>query len=115
MWQTVAGVSPFAAVAAAAGPPVELLWVGQAVTLGVALVTGWFALRGKRTEVGDSRQARFDARVDAELDDQRALTRQWTELWAEEHRKVLRYESYLLRHGVDPDTGRRVEDAPNGS
>lgn len=88
-------------------PPVELLWVGQAVTLLVALATGWFALRSKKTEIGDSRQARFEQRLDEELDDQRTLTRQWQDAWTVEHQKSLRYESYLIRHGIDLDTGRR--------
>ncbi|MFG3710871.1 hypothetical protein [Micromonospora sp. NPDC047730] len=98
--------------AAAPQSPVELLWVGQAVTLLVALGTGWFALRSKKTEVGDSRQARFEKRLDEELDDQRALTRQWQESWTAEHQKALRYESYLLRHGIDLESGKReVTDA----
>lgn len=93
--------------AAGSQPPVELLWVGQAVTLLVAVATGWFALRSKKTEVTDGRQARFEKRLDDELDDQRTLTRQWQDAWNAEHTKVLRYESYLLRHGIDLDTGRR--------
>ncbi|MFG1872166.1 hypothetical protein [Micromonospora arborensis] len=102
-----------AAEAGGSQPPVELLWVGQAVTLLVAVATGWFALRSKKTEVTDGRQARFEQRLDDELDDQRALTRQWQGAWDAEHAKVLRYESYLLRHGIDLDTGRReVGDAP---
>lgn len=96
------------AVEAAGGqPPVELLWMGQGVTVLVALATGWFALRNKKTEVGDSRQARFEKRLDEELDDQRALTRQWQESWSVEHQKVLRYEAFLIRHGIDLETGRR--------
>ncbi|MFI7608771.1 hypothetical protein ACIBTV_27175 [Micromonospora sp. NPDC049366] len=101
-----------AASAGGSQPPVELLWVGQAVTLLVALVTAWGALRSKKTEVGDSRQARFEQRLDEELDDQRNLTRQWQEAWTAEHEKTLRYERYLLRHGIDLETGRReVPDA----
>ncbi|MBQ1047841.1 hypothetical protein KBX50_05130 [Micromonospora sp. C51] len=122
MWATSA-TTPTHAVVGALGvvlaatadgqPPVELLWFGQGVTLLVALATGWFALRSKKTEVTDGRQARFEQRLDEELDDQRALTRQWQEAWDAEHRKVLRYEAYLIRHGIDPDTGRReVGDAP---
>ncbi|MGC4886715.1 hypothetical protein [Micromonospora sp. DT227] len=106
-------IAAVAAEAAGSQPPVELLWVGQAVTLLVALATGWFALRSKKTEVTDGRQARFEQRIDDELDDQRALTRQWQDAWDVEHRKVLRYESYLLRHGIDLDTGQRgTSNAP---
>lgn len=101
LWLIAAGGS------ASSQPPVELLWVGQAVTLLVTLATGWFALRSKSTEVGDSRQARFEKRLDEELDDQRALTRQWQDSWTTEHQKALRYESYLVRHAIDPETGRR--------
>lgn len=94
-------------------PPIELLWVGQAVTLLVALATGWFALRSKKSEIGDSRQARFEKRQDEELDDQRVLTRQWQDAWTAEHAKTLRYESHLIRHGIDLETGRReVTGAP---
>ncbi|GAA3750710.1 hypothetical protein GCM10022379_19080 [Micromonospora maritima] len=99
-----------AAGGASSPPPVELLWVGQGVTLAVALATGWFALRSKRTEVGDNRQARFEKRIDEELDDQRALTRQWQEAWTTEHQQRLRYEGYLIRHGINPETGRREAD-----
>lgn len=122
MWPAITGLPPASlsraiawaaqtAEAAAQQPPVELLWVGQGVTVLVALAAGWFALRNKKTEVGDSRQARFEKRLDEELDDQRSLTKQWQDAWTEEHRKVLRYESYLVRHGVDLETGRR-EVAP---
>lgn len=114
MWSTLllppiftAGQLLAAAEAASGQPPVELLYIGQAVTLLVALSSGWFALRGKKTEVVDTRQARFEQRQDEELDDQRTLTRQWQESWSAEHAKVLRYESYLVRHGLDPETGRR--------
>lgn len=106
-------IAAAAAEAAGSPPPVELLWVGQAVTLLVAVTTGWFALRSKKTEVTDGRQARFEQRLDEELDDQRALTRQWQDAWDVEHRKVLRYESFLLRHGIDLDTGQRgASNAP---
>lgn len=100
-------IAAAAAEAGGSNPPVELLWVGQAVTLLVAVATGWFALRSKKTEVTDGRQARFEQRLDDELDDQRTLTRQWQDAWNAEHAKVLRYESYLLRHGIDLETGRR--------
>lgn len=107
MWPAGSFLVIAAAEAAGGQPPVELLWVGQGVTLLVALATGWFALRSKNTEVGDSRQARFEKRLDEELDDQRLLTKQWHEAWAAEHAKALRYEQYLLRHGIDLETGRR--------
>ncbi|MEU7905326.1 hypothetical protein [Actinoplanes sp. NPDC049118] len=98
----------FATTTASGAPPVELLWVTQAVTLAVGLASGWFALRSKRGEVADTRQARFDARVDKDLDD--ALTA----LDATRHelqdalRRAARYEAHLIRHGINPDTGERI-------
>lgn len=112
MWLTVAGVLSIAAEASTGGPPVQLLYITQAVTLGVALVTGWFALRTKRVDVDESRRARFDARVDKELDDALAAVEVYRDKWEKEHHVRLRYEGWLIRAGIDPDTGRRFDEAP---
>lgn len=113
MWPTAAGVVLAAAGAASAGPPVELLWVGQAVTLVGMLVTGWFALRTKRVDADESRRARFDARVDKELDDALAAVEVYRDKLDKEHHLRLRYEGYLIRNGIDPETGRRFPDDPS--
>lgn len=110
MWPTVAGVLLTAADASAGGPPVELLWVGQAVTLVGMLVTGWFALRTKRVDVDESRRARFDARVDKELDDALAESERLRGMHGKEYVLRLRYERLLIRAGIDPETGRRFDD-----
>lgn len=96
--------------AAASGQPVMLLYVGQAITLLVAAVTGWFALRTRRVDVDDARRARFDARVDKELDDALTETARQRALYEAEHSTRLRYERYLIRAGIDPDTGLREGD-----
>lgn len=92
------------------GPPVELLYVGQAATLLVALVTGWFALRTKRVDTDETRRARFDARVDKELDDALSSNAILRDALDKEHLLRLRYEGWLIRAGIDPETGR-VADA----
>jgi hypothetical protein len=93
-------------------PPVELLWVAQAVTLAVGMASGWFALRGKRGELTDTRQARFDARVDRDLDDALAAVDALRRDLDEARRRTARYEAYLILHGINPDTGRK--DTDNG-
>ncbi|MEU0078580.1 hypothetical protein ABZY58_11840 [Micromonospora tulbaghiae] len=100
-----------AEAAAGGGPPVELLWAGQVVTLAVALVTGWFALRTKRVDADETRRARFDARVDKELDDALTAIEVLRDKLDKEHTRALRYEGWLIRAGIDPDTGRRFDDA----
>lgn len=86
-------------------PPVELLWATQAVTLLVGLASGWFALRSKRGETADNRQARFDARVDKDLDEALAAVDALRRELEETLRRIARYEAYLIRHGIDPTTG----------
>lgn len=86
--------------------PAELLWVTQAVTLAIGLASGWFALRSKRGEVVDNRQARFDARVDKDLDDALTAVDALRRELEETLRRIARYEAYLIRHGINPDTGR---------
>lgn len=80
-----------------------LLWIGQGVTLAVAVVTGWFALRTKRTDVDEARRARFDARVDKDLEDALAANMILRHEVAKEVRVRLRYEAALIRAGIDPD------------
>jgi hypothetical protein len=104
-------IFPRAAEAATGGPPVQLLYITQAVTLGVALVTGWFALRTKRVDVDEGRRARFDARVDKELDDALTANLVLRDHLDKEHLIRLRYEGWLIRAGIDPETGRRFDDA----
>lgn len=111
MWLAWAGVLLSATDASAGGGQVQLLYITQAVTLGVALVTGWFALRSKRVDVDESRRARFDARVDKELDDALAANAILRDNLDKEHLLRLRYEGWLIRAGVDPETGRRFDDA----
>jgi len=55
--------------AAAEQQSTNVLYIAQGVTLLVALVSGWFALRGQKTKVVDDRQARFEARLDRALDE----------------------------------------------
>lgn len=91
-------------------PPVELLWATQAVTLLVGLASGWFALRSKRGEVSDTRQARFDARVDKDLDEALAALVVLRHDLDEALRRIVRYEAYLIRAGIDPTTGHQEGD-----
>ncbi|HEX8628759.1 MAG TPA: hypothetical protein VF755_11370 [Catenuloplanes sp.] len=91
-------------------PPVELLWTTQAVTLVIGLASGWFALRSKRGETADTRQARFDARIDKELDDALQTADALRHELDDSLRRVARYEAYLIRHGINPDTGRKEDD-----
>jgi hypothetical protein len=113
VWSGLASIVRTAAVdAAAAGPPVGLLYAGQAVTLLVAVVAGWFSLRTKRVDADETRRARFDARVDKELDDALASNAVLRDALDKEHLLRLRYEGWLIRHGVNPETGRRVADEP---
>ena len=95
-------------------PPVELLWVTQAVTLLVGLASGWFALRSKRGETADNRQARFDARVDKDLDEALAAVDALRRELEETLRRIARYEAYLIRHGIDPATGWKEADHGDG-
>lgn len=97
---------PWLAADNGTGTPVELLWAAQAVSLLVGLASGWFALRTKRTETTDSRQARFDARVDRELDEALAANAALHRDLEETQRRAARYEAYLHWHGIDPATGR---------
>jgi hypothetical protein len=99
-----------ATTAAGGAPPVELLWVTQAVTLLVGLASGWFALRSKRGEVVDTRQARFDARVDRDLDEALAATVVLRRELDEALLRIARYEAYMIRAGIDPTTGRKDGD-----
>jgi len=87
------------------GTPVALLWATQSVSLLIGLASGWFALRTKRTETTDSRQARFDARVDRELDEALAANAALRRDLEDTQRRAARYEAYLHRHGIDPGTG----------
>ncbi|MEU4218113.1 hypothetical protein [Actinoplanes sp. NPDC026623] len=98
--------------ASGATPPVELLWVTQAVTLAVGLSSGWFALRSKRGETADSRQARFDARVDKDLDDALTAVDALRRELADALRRTARYEAHLIRHGINPDTGEQTGNRP---
>ncbi|MER7331651.1 MULTISPECIES: hypothetical protein [unclassified Micromonospora] len=112
MWSPAAGALLIAADAAAGGgPPVELLWVGQAVTLVGMLATGWAALKTKRVDADESRRARFDARVDKELDDALAAVEVLRDKLDKEHALRLRYQGWLIRAGIDPDTGRPFDEA----
>lgn len=98
-------------IAASSGdgqPPVELLYMGQAVTLFVTLVTGWFALRTKRVDADETRRARFDARVDKELDEALAANAALRLELDREHLLRLRYEGWLIRHSIDTETGRTL-------
>lgn len=109
MWPDWTASVPVAADAGG-GPPVELLWAGQAVTLAIAVVTGWFALRTKHVDADENRRARFDARVDKELDDALAACEVLRDKLDKEHTLRLRYEGFLIRAGLDPETGRRFHD-----
>lgn len=91
-------------------PPVELLWATQAVTLLVGLASGWFALRSKRGETADNRQARFDARVDKDLDEALAAIVVLRRELDDALLRIARYEAYLIRAGIDPTTGRKDGD-----
>lgn len=111
MWLTWAGVLLSAVDASAGGGQVQLLYITQAVTLGVAGVTGWFALRSKRVDADETRRARFDARVDKELDDALAANAILRDKLDKEHTRALRYEGWLIRAGIDPATGRRFDES----
>jgi len=101
---------PWLAADNGTGTPAALLWAAQAVSLLVGLASGWFALRTKRTEATDSRQARFDARVDRELDEALAANAALRRDLEDAQRRAARYEAYLHWHGIDPATGHTVAD-----
>ena len=103
---------PWLAADGGSGTPVALLWAAQAVSLLVGLASGWFALRTKRTEATDSRQARFDARVDRELDEALEANAALRRDLKDAQRQAARYEAYLHWHGIDPATGRTTSPEP---
>lgn len=96
---------------AAGGQPALWVWITQAATVVISLASGWFALKSKRVDADEVRRARFDARVDKELDDAVAENQRLRADYNREYLLRLRYEGWLIRHGIDLETGRREADA----